>query len=544
MKIKLAIITAALAVAALLFSQAGGAPRPLSDWIPASPLLYIEARDLASLLKEWNASAVKTSWTQSDNLKVFSQSRLYMRLNEAQQEYAATAGLPPDMSFLEAVSGSNSALALYDIGSLQFLYITRMPSARSYQTALWQARARFQPRRSAGIDYYIREQRDRRAAFAVTNDLLLIATDEQALASALSLLSGQTPPAMKAEAWYQSATAAQPQQGELRMVHNFNRVVRTPYFRSYWVQRNARELTQFGSFIADLDRSPSEFRERRSLLRDEPAADLRPAEPAVAELLRYAPADAGVYRAWARPAAESVIRLIAEKLAPSSHGGADSRFAPSIADLDAIIGTEQDLDTRIDETVPDANASAVRLDAIRQWLGGNTVQAIMQVGTSQPMQNGVFIRTAGVVAILGERPWDLAAARTALTAAASHLWSVSGVAGLGDIAVAASGRVLLIGDSEPLVRDMAARGASAAQTAGAAYTARYIHARELPNFERMMHLIDAPALQNISDNEREPQFFSENLASLGRALGRVDNITVESHDDGRQVTQVVTYRLR
>jgi hypothetical protein len=544
MKIKLTIVTAALAVAALLFSQAGGAPRPLSDWIPASPLLYIEARDLAALLKEWNASDVKASWTQSDNLKVFSQSRLYMRLNEAQQEYAAAAGLPPDMTFLEAVSGSNSALALYDIGTLQFLYITRMPSARSYQTALWQARARFQPRRSAGIDYYIREQRDRRAAFAVTNDLLLIATDEQALASALALIAGQTPPAMKAEAWYQSATAAQSQQGELRMVHNFNRVVRTPYFRSYWVQRNARDLNQFGAFIADLDRSPAEFRERRTLLRDEPAADLRPAEGSVAELLRYVPAEAGVYRAWARPGAETVVTLIAEKLAPSAQGSGDSRFAPNIADLDAFTGTEQDLDTRIDETAVEADATGIRLDPLRRLIGSNNAQAVMQVGTSQPAQNGVFIRTAGALAILGERPWDLAAARTALTEAASHLWSISGVAGLSDIAVAASGRVLLFGDSETLVRDMSARGAANPQTSGAAYAARYLHARELPNFERMMKLIDAPSIQNISGNEREPQFFSENLASLGRALGRVDNVTVESRDDGRQVTQVVTYRLR
>lgn len=524
MKTRLILVAAAIAAAALLFSQAGGAPRPLSDWFPASPLIYAEARDLAALVKEWNASAAKAEWTKSDNLKVFAQSRLYWRLNEAQQEYAAAAGLPPDLSFLEAVSGSNSALALYDIGSLEFLYITRMPSARSYQTALWQARARFQPRRSAGIDYYIREQNRRRAAFAVTNDLLLIATDEQALASALALIAGQSPPAMKGEPWYQSATAAQPQQGEVRMVHNFERVVRTPHFRPYWVQRNARELAAFGSFIADLDRSPAEYRERRTLLRVEPAADLRPAESGVAELLRFAPEDAGLYRAWARPDVGMAAGLIADRIDPGHGRTADQRFAPGIGDMDAITGTEQDLEVRIDEAPLTAEGVGGRVDEVRRILAGNNVLAAMQVGVSRAAQNAVFVTTSGVVAVLGERPW------AAVT--------------LDGAAVAVSGRVLLIGDSEALVKAMLARGASNPAAAGAAYSARYLHAREAPNFERMMRLIDAPALQNISGNEREPMFFSENLASLGRTLLRVDNVAVESHDDGRRVTQTVIYRLR
>ena len=81
------------------------------------------------------------------------------------------------MTLVDAAAGANSALALYDIGNLEFLYISRMPSARAYQSVLWQSRAKFQPRKSAGIDYYVRQKQSRGVAFAVTGDLVLLPSE-------------------------------------------------------------------------------------------------------------------------------------------------------------------------------------------------------------------------------------------------------------------------------------------------------------------------------------------------------------------------------
>ena len=78
---------------------------------------------------------------KSDSYEVFSRSRLFLRLKGAGDQFAAAAGLPPDMDFLSQVGGERSALAVYDIGKMEFLYVTYLPSARSMQTKLWQARA-------------------------------------------------------------------------------------------------------------------------------------------------------------------------------------------------------------------------------------------------------------------------------------------------------------------------------------------------------------------------------------------------------------------
>jgi len=100
--------------------------------LPEGVLLSIEARDFAGLLKDWNTSEERRVWLTSDNHTVFStDSSLYSRLSAAQQEFSAAAGLPTDSSLLDKVAGKESCLGLYDIGNLEFVYITRLDQQRS-----------------------------------------------------------------------------------------------------------------------------------------------------------------------------------------------------------------------------------------------------------------------------------------------------------------------------------------------------------------------------------------------------------------------------
>ena len=174
-------------------AAAAPAPQPLSKYVPAGPLLYLEAKDFSSLLSDWNSSPQKQQWTQSSSYEVFSRSRLFLRLKGASDQFAAAAGLPPDMNFLSQVSGERSVLALYDIGNLQFLYITYLPSAKSMATALWQTRAKFEPRSAGGVSFYLRRDPEskREVAFAISGDYLVLATREDLMAGALQLMSGK-----------------------------------------------------------------------------------------------------------------------------------------------------------------------------------------------------------------------------------------------------------------------------------------------------------------------------------------------------------------
>jgi hypothetical protein len=91
-RILLALTVVALALWALAEAPAAGPG--LAGYIPEGPLLVVEARDFGALLKDWNASKEKPAWLASDNYAVFSRSRLFIRLADAQTEFAAGGGGP------------------------------------------------------------------------------------------------------------------------------------------------------------------------------------------------------------------------------------------------------------------------------------------------------------------------------------------------------------------------------------------------------------------------------------------------------------------
>ena len=254
-------------------------PAPqLSGYVPSGALLYLEARDFSSLLADWNSSAEKRQWLATGNYEVFSQSRLFLRLKGASDEFAAAAGFPPNMNFLSQVAGTRSALALYDIGNLEFLYITYLPSAKSAQTTLWQTRAKFEPRSAGGVRFYVRRdpESQREVAFAVSGDYLLLATREDLLAGALQLMPENQNPnrgasknrSIDSEQWWSQPVSSAGPAGDLRMVVDLEKIVPSPYFRTYWAPQNITEMKQYSAAVSDLFRSSKQYREERVLVRN------------------------------------------------------------------------------------------------------------------------------------------------------------------------------------------------------------------------------------------------------------------------------------
>lgn len=556
------VVVGSLLLLVWAFAQApASAPAELARLVPPGPLLYLETKDFSGLLRDWNGSQEKQLWLGSDNFQVFSRSRLYLKLEQAQTEFAAAAGLPPNMDLLANAAGGQTALAIYDIGKLEFLYVTRLSSDRFAGGALWKARGNYQPRQSAGIDYYIKTDSasKRVAAFAAAKDYVFLATREDLLASALSLISGQAGSNVTGEAWFDKTVKEAKSSGELRMVMNFDKLSKSPHFRSYWIQQNVTELKQYTAGISDAGRASGEMRENRVLIR---SAEVTPDwnEGAVAEITRLAPASAGIYRAWASPTAEQAFELIRRKLLePRPESQVQSTAAPTVALGDGAVGSETDLETRIDEP-PLPTGSQPAGAELRKLLDAVKINAMLNVGSSRVQTDGVFVGTESGVALMAESNWNPAAVRDVIASAMSKLLSIdqagvrwtdrraganaySELEGLATFAIAANGRMLVLANRKELLEAMLAALSSQPAGPGARYAAAYRHSREFPNFVKMMRLIDHP-LNIESSPPGEPAFFSGNIAGLGRALARVDSESISVHDTGATVMQNLVYKLK
>jgi hypothetical protein len=485
-----------------------------------------------------------------------------LKLQRAQAEFAAAAGVPPDMDLLANVSGSRSALAIYDIGKLELVYITRLSSERFAGGALWKTRGAFEPRQSSGIDYYLKTDpaSKRVAAFAVAKDYVILATQEDLLAGVLSLISGQSSASVAGDQWFAKSVMEAKSQGELRMVMNLAKLVRSPHFRSYWVQQNITDLQQYAAAIADAGRISGELREDRVLLR---STEVAPAwnEAAVGEILRMAPADATIYRAWASPSPQKAFDLIQRKiLEPRPEFPIASKLAPVVAVNNGAVGDETELETKINEPPLETGGPDVGRE-LRQLLDAVPLDAILEVGASRVQSDGVFVATDSGVALLASSDWNAGAVRAALTAALERPLTVdrlgiqwldrgnganaySELDGLQPLALATRGKILAIATRKELLTAMLAGVGRTASNQGGRYAGAYRHAQELPNFVKIMRLLDNPLLKQSAQDPPEPPFFSGNMASFGQALSRIGSESIIVHDTGAIVTQNLIYRLK
>ena len=225
--------------------------------------------------------------------------------------------------------------------------------------------------------------------------------------------------------------------------------------------------------MIDLFREPRQIREERAFIRETQTTP--PSEQPVAQVLAWAPADAGVVKAWAEPSSAQILDIL-----QSNSDAPPSRSAPEAANPDDLAGNASDLETRIDQAaleIDETNAIA----ALRPVIDAAGVQAMLQVQSSRPSADGVFVRSDSAVALLAASDWP------AVT--------------LPDVHVHRQGRILVLSDSAAMLQRIVAQLGSAPSGTGAAYTARYLHGRELAPFTRMMTQIDAASSDNSEGHD-------------------------------------------
>lgn len=537
-------------------------PAPLSHFAPSGALLYLQAKDFGTLLADWNSSSEKKEWIRSSNYEVFSRSRLFLRLKNAGNEFAAAAGLSPDANFLSQIAGKQSTVALYDIGELKFLFITRLPSASAMQSALWQTRSKFEPRTSGGVTFFVHADQNsgREVAFAVAGDYLLLATKEDLLAGALQLMAGGEGRSIEAEAWWSDAVqAAAREPGDLRLVLNLEKIVPSPYFRSYWVQRNVTEMKQYRTAVTDLYRSRSQFREERVLLRKTPLPGETAVDGAnaVAEMAALLPSMGGFYQSKANPSPEECFALLETKiLAPHIGPAPPEKLAHDVQLTSEEVSSGADLETRIDISPVAAAVDSGSVPPLQQLLKKNPPRAVLHVQSTAQSTGSIFIRFQSAVAIVAASDWNESEVQAALTGSVRSAFTASDLGlgwqsksgyqqmdGLWSLSFAVRGKYLLIGDDSEAIAALLSNLKRKASDPPAALIAGFNRAQEHGRFSKFAGSLEQRSYLpgNAAPAGQNPLFFADNVQSLSSALSGVSSEKIVVRESPEKVAQTVTY---
>jgi hypothetical protein len=207
------------------------------------------------------------------------------------------------------------------------------------------------------------------------------------------------------------------------------------------------------------------------------------------------------------------------------------------------------------------SASAAQSDgdsALKELVKQANVRAALQLHGSQTDANGIFVRLHSTIVLRAAVDWEEAPVQQAiqrmvaagLTASTLGVqWKRAGGAqgyseldGLVRIAMAVRGKYLLVSDDPATLTAVLARFSQPVSAESAIYCAGFDHARERQNFYRLTSLIDQPSRASAANNvSREPEFFSQNVASISQTLAAVKSQSVVAKRKAGVESQTVLY---
>ena len=532
MAIALGLAAASAPITFWLHAQTNDS-RALSTLMPSGALLYLEAKDFHSLLTDWDNSAEKKRWITSANYEILSRSRLLGRLSQAQNEFTSLAGIPVAMQLTDQVAGERSAFAFYDFSALRLVYLTQITQSRVEATELWRNRAHYESHDAAGIAFYVKTDpgSNRTIAFANYKEWFLLTTNENLMAHALVLLSGQRGASIATEGWFTSAAHQTQTQGDLRLVYNLTALLRTPQFRTYWIQRNANELKAYSSGSSDLYSRHDGFEEQRVMLRSNETAPETTNE-SLNDVLAYARNASSLYRAWSMPDSKLLGEVLHQVILGEPAGRAlYNPPAPIVSAEAGAVGSEAELETRIDEP-PFQPASEQSVTPLVNAITAMQPTALLHVQASTILRDQVFVMPDSGAVIICKQP-----ERAALDRAMAQVSNLMQTGTLDALRVSIEGNAII------LTRMDLARGAPNGAVANdATYVAVYSHSAEWPHYRKLFEILDRTAANpEMTVSANTPAFFSGNLQSIGESLSRLRRISITTADRGALLRETVRY---
>jgi hypothetical protein len=500
--------------------------RPLASLLPSGALLFLEAKDFHQLLEQWGSSEERRRWLASDNATVLSQSRLLQRLMQAQTQFATVAGLPIEMNLVDELAGAQSAFAFYEFSTLHFVYLTRLEGTRLEQSSLWKNRRSYQARDVAGIPFYVKTETDAGVSYTVTvaahDGWLVVATEPTLMARTLALLARQPAASVANDTWFVDTVKQAPEQGDLRLVYNLAALRKTPQFRTYWIQRNGSELAAFLSGSADVFDQPGGFEERRTLLRAAPV-ETSTDSSAMSQVLSHIPPGASLYRAWSAPSRDDVKAVLQQViLSEPAEGPNLDRYAPQVASTAPNVGSDADLETRIDEPAFRKSADN-NIDTVTDAVMAMRPLALLHSQVTRFTGDRVFVLPQSEVTLVCAKPGRIPLDSVSITKTGS----------LDPLRIAIESRSLTLSRLAPH-----SAGKTPAVLRGESYAAGYEHAAEWPRYRHLFSLIDK------SPGNNTPAFFAGNLRSLGDSLYRLQRATIVTQDEGTLTRDTVRYEFK
>ncbi|HEY0427065.1 MAG TPA: hypothetical protein VGC76_04585 [Pyrinomonadaceae bacterium] len=367
LKIPISIVAIVAVVAFFAFSQSKRKAFAAAEDFPRGALVYLQISDLPAFIKLWNESNFKEKYTASENFKDISKRHLGLKLASRWQEFNEAAGFPIDFAALAGLTENRAAIALYDVGKLEFVFVAPVSEELFAATKFVQNQANFTEETLADgtIIYRAKIAADRgrqnqELIFTNAKGRFVLATSEKLLAATLTNINGdKTKNRLSDEPSFQLLSEKTETHAATVWVNQ--QVLNDDYyFKRYWLMADAENLKNIRAGVFDFEMQDEKFVERRKFLLDQ-KIDSAPVTPKeTAEMISRLPADIPFYSlqsANAKTIDAAIEKTIfpRRRIEPKQKSRQRSYYS-SFSDYDDSSYHDYDsLDETFDETIDEAD---------------------------------------------------------------------------------------------------------------------------------------------------------------------------------------------
>ncbi|HEV7746504.1 MAG TPA: hypothetical protein VGO56_16020 [Pyrinomonadaceae bacterium] len=248
-------------------------PFELAEDFPRGALVYGQFSDLPALIKQWDQSRLKQQYLESENYKQFQHGHLALKLIERWEEFNNALGFPLDAAALSSTADNRVAIAIYDIGRLDLIFIAPMSEEKIMATEFFKSKEQFEATELPdGTTYYRHEveadrgRQKQMLVFAALKGRLILATSEPLLLRAIANINGKSKkdrlwddPAFKTLSAITNPHFATVWVDQAKLNADY-------YFKHYWLMRNVDQLKAIRACMFDLELKDGTWIERRDYL--------------------------------------------------------------------------------------------------------------------------------------------------------------------------------------------------------------------------------------------------------------------------------------
>jgi len=332
-----ALLACAVLIAYARVSKMQAGAFPLAADVPRGALLYVQFSDLPALVRRWNESQLKERYLGSTNFQQFQSRHLALKLIERWEEFNSAVGFPLDALTVASATENTAALAFYDIGRLEMVFVAPAAEEKLAATKFFAGADQFEETELPdGTVYYSRAveadrgRREQKFCFANARGRIVIATSEPLLLRTLANINGKSRrDRLSDDPSFKSLTAgATPH--FLTVWMDQAKLNDDWYFKKYWVMRNVGALKNMRACLLDLELQQGRWVEHRDFLlagQMEVKTSAVPAEVA-RRVLKFIPNDAPYFKLRALDEAEPAASLVRDTLTDRLPKGGKGAGAP------------------------------------------------------------------------------------------------------------------------------------------------------------------------------------------------------------------------